>query len=311
MWAMTTNSNNSSKQTSFMNKQTKMAARLVAAGIVLLAIVVWVWWHFVYSGTNRVFFGAVENSLRTTSVSKLVTQSSAGQSLEQKLEITTGPNHLVRGQTTITENFQGDTTIKTTAIGSPKVDYVSYSSIDTNQKTKSGKNLDFSNIIGVWGKNQPANKLLTTGELYSEAVLGAVPIGSLPAQERSEVMNFIQKNSVYEFDKSKVSKKLQNGRPVYGYDVTVKPEYYVGMLKSFARSAGLTQLDNIDPKNYKDSPPIKVKINVDVWSHQISSIGYSEGRHEQLGSYGVVRNIQTPEKTISLEKLQKRLQSIQ
>lgn len=299
---------NSPPQT-FKNKNLAKLIWLVA--IVLLIVVIWAWWHYVRSNPERTFYAAINNSLRTSSVTKEVTQKAPGQNLEQQVELTLSPQHVARGRTTISQEGETSATVQTETVSTSTEDYVRYTDIVTNQKDKSGKVLNFTELLNIWGKTE-SNQLQAGGELYGESTLGIVPIGDLPAGERTSLMDFIRDNNVYEFDEAKVERKIEDGRPVYVYDVTVAPEAWVGMLKQFAKAVGLKQLEAIDPASYKEAQAITLKLSVDVWGRQLVGVAYQGGeRTERLGSYGIWRDTTIPEKTIPVQELQQRLQSIQ
>lgn len=297
----------------FSRQDRRWGAIVFVAGVILLLLVLWLQWHFIRSNPDRTFYGAIENSLKTRSVSKEVIQTAPGQELKQGVEASLDPHHTARSHTTITEQGQNQTVVQTESIGTPKEDYVRYTEIKTSQKGASGNALDFSKLLHIWGKTESPDKKQTTGELYGESVLGVVPFGDLSAKERGQLMDFIKTNKVFQFDEAKVKRQIKDKRPVYTYDAAVSPEAYVGMLKQFASATGLTQLENVDPSGYRDAQPITVQITVDVWSRQVTGIRYGEGeRVEQVGSHGVVHgDIEVPDKVIPVQELQERLQAIQ
>ncbi len=286
---------------------------LAGAAVIIFTASGWGWWHFVRSSPERTFYAAVVNSFRTTGVTRRVDQASSGQRLEQRTAVSVGAQHVAHGHTTISQ--QGDITaqVKTETISTPKEDYVRYTAIETTQKNQAGKPLDFSKLVNVWGKSTAqGNSPQGAGELYNESVLGVVPVGNLSAAQRQEIMQFIRSKNVYTLDPKKIERGRDGMRPVYTYEVTVAPEAYIGMLKLFGKAAGLTQLEGIDPANYKEAQPLEFKVKVDVWSRQLSAITFGSGeRTERLSGYGIPRSVALPKDTISLQELQNRLQATQ
>ena len=292
------------------------APAFVGAAALIFVASGWMWWHYVRSNPERTFYAAIENSLRTPGVTRQVQQDSTGQKLDQRVQLSLGRQHVAHGQTTITQEGEVNATIKTEAISSPKEDYVRYTAIETTQKSQDGKALDFSKLINLWGKAVPDAQgqqgQSQAGELYNESVLGVVPVGNLRGHDRADVMKFVRETSVYSVDAKKIKRKIENGRPVYAYDITVMPEAYIGMLKKFGKAVGLKQLEAVDPASYKDTEPLTFQVSVDVWSRQLSSIVFGGGeRTEHMVGYGVVRNVDIPKETIPLEELQTRLQAVQ
>lgn len=292
--------------------QDRWAQFFVVAAIVIFAFSGWAWWHFVRSNPQRTFNAALNNSLRTRGMSRIVDQANGSQDLEQKVQLSQGAQNVAQGQTTIQQSGDVSANIVTQTIGTPYEDFVQYTKIETSQKSKDGKDLDFSELLGVWGKSTPTSGGQTTGELYNESVLGVVPMANLSAKQRTALMDMIVEKKVYQIDLDKVGRGIENGRPVYTYDVTVAPEAYVGMLKEFAKSAGLTQLEGINPADYKDSQPLTFKLKVDVWAQNFTAVEYQDGaRSERYGSWGVSRSVKIPTETVPVEDLQSRLQAVQ
>ncbi len=289
------------------------------ATIIILATVIligsgWAWWHFIRSNPERVFNAMLTNNLRTTSVTRKITQSSGEQSLEQTVQLFMAPGHITHGRTTLTQTGDESAVVVTETIGTPFIDYIRYLDIVSNQKNEKGEKLNFSNIKNLWGKSPVVSGAedQTTGELYNESVLGVVPFANLPADQRERLLEFMKSNEVYKPDYANVERVIKNGRPSYIYTVAVEPAAYVALLKELAREVGLNQLEGVDPSVYKNSSPLSFQLVVDVWSRQLSGIIYNNGaRVEELTSYGAKGNAVVPENTIPLRELQNRVQSIQ
>lgn len=295
-----------------VNKGGKGLSVIVVAAVLVLGASVWSWWHFVRSNPERTFYAAINNNLRTSGVSRQIEQGGAGQNLKQHIDVNTTAHHVAHGVTTINQSGAVDATIETETYSSPQTDYVRYTKIDTNQKNAKGKPIDFSKLVNIWGKSGAASFGQTTGQLYSESVLGVVPTGNMTASARTKLMEQIRSKKVYKYNEKKIEQVIRNGRPVYIYEVSVKPEPYVAMLKQFAQDIGMTQLDSVDPAQYKNAQPLKFKLTVDVWSRHLADIDYTgAGRNEKLGGYGVVRDVELPTKTIPMDKLQQKLQAAQ
>jgi len=179
------------------------------------------------------------------------------------------------------------------------------------QQSASGKPLDFSHVVNVWGKSTPDGTNQTNGQSYNQQILGVIPFGDLPLAQRGALLKLMQ--STYSVDYSVTQKKLIGGRPVYTYRVQVMPEPYIKMLKQFATDTGLTQLETIDPAQYASASPLPLEISVDVWSRQIKTISYGTSDRQvvfsQLGK--VMPPVVLPSKTVSVDELESRLQSIQ
>jgi hypothetical protein len=294
------------------NSDRRWTILFVVTALALFALSGWSWWHFVRSNPERTFFAALENSMQTRGVTRVVNQSAGAQSLDQKVQLNLAGDHYAHSSTTIKQEGEVDATVATETISTPNAEFVRYTDITTDQKNTKGEVLDFSQLLNIWGKTE-TNPDSATGELYGESVLGVVPFGNVNAKDREAIMQYILSNNVYSFDFNQVERRIENGRPVYVYDVTVAPEQYVTMLKQFASAIGMKQLENIDPARYRQTEPLSFVIKADVWGQHFSEIEYSNGaRTEGLESYGLIGDIlELPKESIPVEELQSKLQEVQ
>ncbi len=286
--------------------QTRWVKLFCAAAVIIFGASGWAWWHYIRSNPDRTFYAAVQNSISTYGMTKTVTQESGDQKLNQKVALSVAGQNVAQGATNVSQAGDTNAHIKTQVISSPTEEYVRYTEINTDQKKANGDAMDFSKLVGIWGKSEASRG----GDTFNETVLGVVPVGNLSGAQRQSLMHLIHDKQVYKFKAPQHA--IVNGRPVYTYDVTVAPEAYVGMLKEFAKSMGMSQLDSVDPTNYKDAEPLTFKLKVDVWAQQLTGIEYSGGqRNETIGSYGIPRHVDLPKDSISIEDLQTKLQEAQ
>lgn len=285
-------------------------ARIFWAVLVLIALLFGLnaWYKSVYSDPRRVFDAMIENSLRTSSVTKRVIQNSEDQTLDQSVRLTLGKDHIAQGMTQLSQSGLASATVTTESLGTPLADFVRYKSIDTDQKNDTGQDLDFSCILGVWGKS--GSDTNTAGELYNELVLGVVPIGNLSASNRKELLQKLNELDVYKVEYENVERGSINGRPAYEYTVKVLPEAYVEVLITYARMVGLTHLQNIQPETYANAEPIEFKVSVDVMTRRLAGITYDSGRQEYYSAYGSQVAVDVPSDTVTVEELQSRLQAV-
>lgn len=272
------------------------------------------WQYHVTTNKDRVFWGMVDTNLKTSSYSRHVAQSGRGQTVDQIVEVTTKP-HQVAFSDTILEQTGRDNAAKvvTENIGTPNDDYVRYTDIVAQQKSVSGGALDFSQVVNVWGKAQQEDGDKTSGQLYSQSVLGVIPTGNLTATQRAEVIKIMKEQGSYEYKLRDTKRTGLLQRPTYVFDVTVKPIAYIAALKQFAAYSGLNQLEEINPDDYASAQPVQFSMSVDGWTHQlISFTQVAGGRTEATGSRNIKKlTPQEPTKTISVDELQTRLESVQ
>lgn len=283
---------------------------IILVSILLLVVSLWVWWQFVFSSPRRVFEGMLETSLKTSSFTKRIEQSEEGQKLDQSVRVQTDAQDTAHSITVLSQGGESAASVTTEGVGTLNNDFVRYTDIKTSEKSQSGSPLNFSSVLNVWGRAVDSGNF-SAGQLYSDTVLGVIPIARLSAAQKAELLNFIRDKQIYKTDYSSVERKKLNGRSVFVYKAEVKTELYVEMLKKFASMIGLKHLEDLDPDAYKDSPPIEFEISVDVLSRQLQGIKYSDsGRQETYSGYGALSEVQIPDNTITVEELQERLQNI-
>ncbi len=287
---------------------------ILLAAVVVLAATAISWFYYVQGNADRVFWGTIDNNLKTTSFTRTIKEDDGSQSTNQVIQTFTSPKQVSASKTTITYGAaESGVVVSTDNIGTPTTDYVRYSSIKTNQKSTTGHPLNFSDVLNVWGKSDPQQPGQTTGQQYNESVLSAIPFGNLGGTQRKALISQIKNTQAYNYSVVSVKHSGVLRRPTYVFRVQVKASAYIDILKSYAKATGLTQLDAVDASQYASSQPIEVDITVDGWSHQIKQVVYGGGaRTEQISAYNSLRKLPAlPSQTISVDELQTRLQSIQ
>ena len=265
----------------------------------------------VYSSPTNVFNRMLANSLASPAVSKVVKQNDDSQNLNQKSALVTEPEQIVHAISVLGQTSDADTSITTESIGTPSVDYVRYTDIQTSQKNSTGGAFDFSSVTGIWGKAADSDPNSGGAQLFNQTVLGVVPVANVRQPLRKALLDQIKTDGVYKVDAGSVKRQILNGRPVYTYQVEIVPVAYVTMLKNFARAIGLTQLEQVDPTQYKGSPPLKFTFDVDVWSGQLIKVSYDgSDRTESYSGYGARTQVDIPTEHIGVDELQMRLQLI-
>lgn len=288
------------------------------AGIVLLLLSAFVWWTQVYENPYNVYWGMLASNLATSSETKRIVENTNSTHLNQYISQQFGPNTMAYGQTTLSD---ARSTVKTESIGTLNTDYIRYTGIQTTQKNKNGKSLQFSKVLGKWAKSPTSNVAATSSTtstpFFTQTVLGLgggnlFPIANLTAAKRQSLMTQLQQNDVFETSYSSAKKQTINGRAVYTYMVSVEPVAYVGLEKAFAADLGLHTLDNIDPNNYQGQQPIQVEVSIDVHSHHLAKINFGTSQHvEYYSSYGVPIQVGIPTAHLSSQDLQKLISQTQ
>lgn len=299
------------KMSKSITSQFTVARVITLISIIILAASAAAWWRLVYSSPTNVFDRMLANSLSTSSVTKTSNQSDDSQKLTQTAVLTTQPKQIVRSTSILGQVADPDTRVTTESIGTPKADFVRYTDLKTSQKNPDGNPFDFSSVIGVWGRTEQSDPENSSAQLFNQTVLGVVPSANLPLPLRRSLLEQIKNDGVYKIDTASVDRQLVGGRPVYSYKVTVLPVAYVTMLKTFARDLGLTQLEQVDPSQYKNSEPLKFTFDIDVWSGQLIKVAYDGSQRTEIYSaHGARVQSAVPTSFIGVDELQSRLQLI-
>jgi len=283
---------------------------LVLGGAALYVLMSVLWWQVVYQNPERVYWDMLDNSLKTTSVTRELHQKTEQSQLNQTIVQTFGRQYAAQA---LTELKQGSDVIKTESIGTASKDYIRYAGIVSSQKNADGKALDFKPVLNRWAQNDAVNNSSNADQQASfltEVTFGVmggnlVPIANLPEEDRNDLINLIQNTAVFKTNFKNVKKQWQHGRPVFIYETEVQPVAYVGFEKYFGKKIGLHWLDNLEPNDYQKQPVSKVKLTIDGWSHQLAAVSYEgQQRQETYGSYGIDHLIQTPSAKLSGTQLQ-------
>lgn len=278
---------------------------LYIGGALLLLLAVALWWAKVSVNPERVFWGTVDNSLATSGVTLNVNESNGQMSDKQSIQYSLGTTNQVHSVRTVK---QGNATVKTESVGNATKTFTRYTSI-----TGQSKKVDLHNIVGVWSNptaDSNSTQLLPQVALGLALPLGAVPmpIGTIPNDKRSELIEQMRTRSLYQVDYARATKESKDGRLYYTYQVSMQPVLYLSIMKSFAQSTGLKDFENVDPNQYAGSSSIKLKLTIDAHARQlVKVVSEDQGYSETYSAYGVPVNVSLPKQAISLQELQKRL----
>lgn len=275
----------------------------------MLVLAGWLWFARISVEPERVFWGAVERGLSTSSVTMRGEQSYDGMTSEQIVRYSLGAENLSHALTTLS---QGGTTIKNEIIGTPDMDYIRYLSIQADPQQADG-DADFSSVIGVWAEGQGG------AQLFGQSLFGAgmpagvigMPIGQVSPDDRTQLLQQIKDDVVYQVDFDKVKKEREDGRLLYVYDVNVQPVAYIALMKSFFQKLGLRDLDAADPSAYAGQQAFQLQIAIDARARQMVRVTSPDtGATQTYSDYGVPVQLQIPDDAISFSELQKRISDL-
>ncbi len=285
-----------------------------ALSISLIALIIFIvsgvmWWRQVYNNPRRVFETMLSNNLSTQGVTRSSKSVSEGTPIDKTEQISFVPKIASRTLVIIDQKAPdgASTSITSETIGTLSQDYSRYIKINTSQKNAEGKPLDYSKVINIWGKS---DSLQGEPQNFSQATLGLIPFANLNESTKNKVLEVMNKTNAYEVDYSKVEPKVVGNKAALVFPVKVNTAGYVEALKIVAKATGLGDTPGLDPKSYKDQPPIEIKIIIDKHSRHILEVDYGQDQKEQYSAYGLSLPIELPNKTIPINELQQKVQDI-
>ena len=285
---------------------------VTSVSLLLFVIFGVLWLQKVHTNPRRVFWGTMSSNLQTSGITRHSSNNRNGQSVDQYTQVSFVPPAASHNYVTLKQG-EGDskTEVKTETIGTQDTDYSRYVSIKANQKSSDGKALDFSKIQGQWGKSpdvKPGSP--SSAQYFRQAALGLIPFANLDKKKRNELVKKIQDSNAYTVNFDKTKGDTINKKRVWIYEVKVNIYAYLGVVKAEGKRLGLGDLADLDSEQYKNSPPIEVKIAIDKYSRQVVQVINSDGTKEDYVSQGLSSPINIPNKTIPIDQLQEQLQAI-
>lgn len=289
-----------------------------AVGVIILILSGWLWWAKFYTAPVHVFWSMINNSLSTERFVTEVDHTSGQDSIKQTIHTDT---RAAQAHSYL-ELIQGDTKIKKEVIGTRAADFTRFLAIDSSQKSKNGKPIDVSSVLGVWSKSDgtPQGEAAASDhQLYAQAVLGVglplgsvpVPMGKVSVRERQAIIERMKSEHIYQPNYATVKKERKDGRLLYTYEVKIQAILYIRLMQAFGALQNLDELAKVDPNTYSDTGLLSVKITVDAVSHRLAAVDSGQGFTQRYTAYDVPLVVSLPQKTIAASELQRRLNELQ
>lgn len=285
---------------------------MLVAGVAVLGAGIYVWYNNIFTDEDRIFYGMIEKSLETDSITRQVAQNQSTRTENQDYYLTFTPTPLVQTQSTIEQIDQTrqKSVVSTETIGTKDADYVQYT--DIILPSNSADKTDYSKVLDTWAKRSANSQTGQSAQFLNEAIFTFIPFGNFNQQQKTELMQLIKEKEVYRFGKTNLKDgniTYENGRPLYTTTVAIKPRGLVEVLRKYAELTGIGDMAILDPSQYDDRYSFSMTVQIDMLSRHLRQINYpGEQRTEAYLSYGLNRNIELPETSISIEELQAKLQ---
>ncbi len=280
---------------------------IIVFAVIIFGFAGWYWWQNIYMDSTNVFWGMINNNLSIASITKNTSQQSGSQTLDQYIQTQFGDQKASRNLTTFKQN---GSTVKTETLGTLNTDYNRYLSIQTNQKTAKGKDINTSSVVGVWAKTDNSGNAAKAQYFKQSVFGGVVPFANLNPDARNQLVELIKSKNVYDISSGSIKSSKENGRSVYVYEVSIKPSAYVEVINELAKYLGLGNT-GLDASQYAGAPAFKAEFSVDKVSRHLVKVSYpSTGQTETYNAHGIEQPIAEPKNAISMQSLQERLQKM-
>lgn len=280
---------------------------LVVVSVVALGVSSFLYYQAVYKNPERVFYGMLDKNFSTGGFTRLVDSEGNGSRMSERSQAQFVGTNIVENKTELQQN---NDTIRTHVIATPEKEFVRYTAIEAGTVDEQNRKVDFSSLVNQWADygNQPIS------QVFAQSQLGIFPVGSVSVAKKRELIDFIKKNNVFSVNYQTVETEKIEGRLTYMYDVSVQPQSYIHMLKTFGEAAGLAdQVEQFDPAQYEGAEPISFRIGVDVLNRRLVSLASpgDTSRKETYAGYGIQKPVAVPQAKITVQELQQKLAELQ
>lgn len=285
----------------------KVLIWLVVVSVLALGVSSFLYYQAVYKNPERVFQGMLDKNFSTIGFTRMIDSEGNGSRMNERSQAQFGAENFVENRTKLQQN---NDTIRTHVIATPEKEFVRYTAIEAGTVDAQNKKVDFSSILNQWADygDQPIS------QVFAQSQLGIFPVGNVPAAKKHELIEFIKKNNVFSVNYQTVETEKIDGRLTYLYDVSVQPQSYIQMLKTFGEAVGLAdQVEQFDPAQYEGAESISFKIGVDILNRRLVSLASpgDTSRKETYAGYGIQKPVTVPRASMTVQELQQKLAELQ
>lgn len=286
------------------SKLTKTVRVLLAGYLLLIVLIIGFlyWYKEVYTLPSNVFWGAIGNNLRTSSITKKTIQSSQQSSVTTYTKLSFSPSVQVQTIKQLVDKSPGGAKVTVEAIGTQDADYQRYISID--RKLQNGKKLDYSSVYGLWlkGSNTQNPPKLVAGSLF-----GSLLFANLPPNQYNKI--FDELRSVYDPHYSKTANL--NGRKAYVYLVNINMRNYALAVQDYVQALGI-KANLAKPDSYPKDASVSIQLSIDALSRQVIEAKYTKvaAPPEEYLGYGITTRAEKPSKIVSVQAFQQAIQEV-
>jgi|GEM_PF-5940795 len=291
----------------------KPSRRLLQSLVTIAALAIFAyaasfWWVNIRNNPERIFWGAIENSLSTRSVVTSIPRNTTVNQPDQFFFVTNSPDKAATGVEKFYRSGDNDEPYQVREfIGTTTSDFVRIK--DYVETRPNAEQPDISSFRNVWADITEQDG---EGRLYQRFAFELIPFVYVPEDVRPMLLEKIRASEVYDVNFSNAIKTTHNGRPALLYDVRVNPEQYAAALKELAPYIGIEELKDINPSDFSNQPQIRLRVTIDTLSKQLVVLRQTmQDETSTFAGHNLRRpEIEAPENHISVEELQERLRAI-
>ena len=284
----------------------KLTKYFLIFAVVILLATFWVWYTRLYLTNERRFWNAIETSMSVPSVVRTLEQGGSGNQVIQQYRFHYAPQQVIENKVQFTQKSATvDTSVVTEGIIFPDDQYLRYVAFENN--SPSGESVsDIDELLGQWARQEAPDPEEARLNYLSEYVT-LVVFGNFPANIRSEIMQELQDGNVYSVDYENAIEDTVNGDEVLRYATTVNLRAFAETLNGAFIRAGYGDFPPLNPENYREGSTLNSSIVVKKRDNTIVGVNFGN-RQETYSNYGVVKNIEVPDASLTIEELQSRVQ---
>ncbi len=291
-----------------LNTRKLTAVMLVLAFVIGLISTIF-WYNEVYMTNERRFWNALNNSMRTQSVVRTLTNGGTGNQVVQKNRFYFGEQTLAQSRVEFTNrSATANTSVVTEGISTLDGQFSRYSFFETDDVRDDGSIPNLDAVLGQWAGETVDEAGLEEARLnyVSELVTLAV-FGDYDANFRSSVIDAFKQNNVYQIDEANTGEVVEDGETLISYPVSIVIRNYAEQLQRAFVQAGLGDFPPLNPENYREDSRINAQFLIRPQDNSIRAINFGD-RNETYSNYGVRQEVEVPTPVFTPEELESQVQ---
>lgn len=273
----------------------KLIKYMIILAIIFSIVGSYLWYGNMYMTNERRFWTAINNSMATQSVTRTLTSGGTGNTVVQDQQFHFAPQKVSRSHVSfIQKSATVDTAVETEGISFVDHQFSRYNTFRTNQLREDGSIPNLDSVLGKWeGNKVPEDQLEDARLNYVSELVTLAVFGNFGPEFRSETIELLKQNNVYELNLDGVSEDTVDGKKVLVFPVSVRLKGFTQVLQNAFTEAGYGIFPPLDPANYNDDSRVNASFAINTSNNSISGIQFGS-RSEEYSGYGININVTKP-----------------